>query len=215
MIGPIEMVTIIPAKPFAESKKRLAPVLSPQERVALSQNLLGQTILAALPLGPIVVVSRSKAVQTFAGQLGAVALPEQEPTLNDAVRCGIDWLLKQGAATALILPLDLPLVSTPVLTDLARLGRTTSPGIIIAPCRRHQGTNALVLTPPTLIRPQFGPNSFARHQYLARQAGLEPIIYRAPELAFDLDTPEDWLEFTASESNQASFLTNASLKFMI
>ena len=72
-----------------------------------------------------------------------------------------------------------------------------------------------MLTPPTLIRPQFGPHSFARHQHLARQAGLEPIIYRAPELAFDLDTPEDWLEFTARESKQGSFLTTISLKFMI
>ena len=80
------IITIIPAKPFAESKKRLSPVLSHQERILLSQNLLRHTILAAIPLGPVVVVSRSADVREFATALGANTLIENHHDLNDAVR---------------------------------------------------------------------------------------------------------------------------------
>jgi 2-phospho-L-lactate guanylyltransferase (CobY/MobA/RfbA family) len=42
-----------------------------------------------------------------------------------------------------------------------------------------------------LIEVAFGENSFDNHVYAARQAGVEPVIYHSPTLAFDLDWPED------------------------
>lgn len=194
------MVTIIPAKPFAESKRRLSPILSHQERVLLSRNLLRHTILTAMPLGPVVVVSRSTNVRDFAAGIGATTLPENNHELNDAVCRGIDWAQAHMVSTALILPLDLPLLSTAVLENLVESGFQSSPAIIIAPCRHRQGTNALLVTPPNLVSPQFGPQSFTTHQQLAQQAGIKPTIYHSPQLAFDLDTPEDWWEFKRLES---------------
>ena len=194
------IITIIPAKPFSESKKRLSPVLSHRERMLLSQNLLRHTILAARPIGPVVVVSRSAHVRDFAAGIGAKSLIEKKHNLNDAIRQGIKWAEAHGASSGLILPLDLPLLTTTVLQKLVGSGYQSSPNIIIAPCRHHQGTNALLLTPPNLVAPQFGPDSFSKHQQLAQKAGIKPTIYHAPSLAFDLDTPEDWLEFTSLES---------------
>lgn len=193
-------VTIIPAKPFTESKQRLSPVLSLSERVLLSRNLLQHTILAAMPLGPVVVVSRSTNVRELAAGLGTDTLTEQQHDLNAAVGQGIAWAQARHATSCLILPLDLPLLTTAVLEKLVEQSRQHSPTVVIASCRHGQGTNALVLNPPQLISPQFGPHSFAKHQQLAQQAEVKPTLYYSPQLAFDLDTPEDWLEFAALES---------------
>jgi 2-phospho-L-lactate/phosphoenolpyruvate guanylyltransferase len=193
----------------------LSPVLSHQERILLSQNLLRHTILAAMPLGPVVVVSRSKNVRGFAAGIGANTLIENHHDLNDAVRQGIDWAQAHGASSALILPLDLPLLTTTALEKLVEPDCQQTPTITIAPCRHRQGTNALVLTPPHLIPPQFGSHSFARHRQLAQQAGVKPTICHSPQLAFDLDTPEDWLEFTALESKHKwGLLTIEPIKTM-
>jgi 2-phospho-L-lactate guanylyltransferase len=62
----------------------------------------------------------------------------------------------------------------------------------------------LLLNPPDLIEVAFGPGSFEKHRQAAETAGLEPIIYRSPTLAFDLDLPEDWegLREQAADQNE-------------
>jgi len=50
----------------------------------------------------------------------------------------------------------------------------------------------LLLRPPDLIPFAFGPDSFAAHCAAARAAGVQPVVYRSPTIALDLDTPEDW-----------------------
>jgi len=215
VIESTKIVTIIPAKPFAESKKRLSPVLSQRERILLTQNLLRHTILAAMPLGPVLVVSRSVKVREFSAGIGVNTLTEKKHALNDAVRRGIDWAQAHGASGGLILPLDLPLLSTTALQKLVESGYQPSPTIVIAPCRHSQGTNALLLSPPDLMPTQFGPYSFSKHQQLAQKAGIKPVVYHSPQLAFDLDTPEDWLEFTVLESKyKEGLLTTEPLKPM-
>jgi 2-phospho-L-lactate guanylyltransferase len=138
-------------------------------------------------------------VREFAIELEAHALVENQANLNAAIRQGITWAKTQGGSSVLILPLDLPLLSTAVLKDLLDVGLQRSPSVVIAPCRRGRGTNALLLNPSPLIQPRFGPTSFEVHQKLAREAGISPKIYNAPELAFDLDTPEDWQELVATD----------------
>ncbi len=214
------IVTVVPAKPFAESKQRLAPVLAQPERIHLSRNLLAHTLQAALPLGPVEVISRSKNVCRFSVERGARAIEENIPGLNHAITQGIDWAQQQGASGVLVLPLDLPLLSTLDLEKLLAQARENLAHVIIAPCRRGQGTNALFLSPPRIISPQFGPRSFARHQQLARKAGLEPIIHHSSPIAFDLDTSADWLELTRRMPDHRwleaeTFLTGLSGKSLL
>jgi len=195
---------VIPAKPFKESKSRLAAVLSPAQRVRLSRWLLGHTIAAAAPLGRVVVVSRSGAVRQLAKQQGAYALVEGQADLNAAIRQGLTWAQAKGGTSALVLPMDLPLLSTAALRGLLASASGQRPGIVIAPCRHGRGTNALLLSPPALLLPRFGPESFARHQHMAHEMGIEPKIYCVPELAFDLDTAADWEEFRTAASSTAT-----------
>ena len=197
------VITVIPAKPFTEAKTRLAPALSARQRVSLVRGLLAQTIRLAAQVSEVVVVSRSAGVRRLAGQLGAHSLAEKQADLNAAIRQGIAWAQAQGGSSVLILPLDLPLLSAPALAQLVSLGRQNSPGVVIAPCRRYQGTNALFLTPPAVIAPCFGLNSFVEHKKLCQQAGLVPQVFDTPELAFDIDTPEDWYELISQKEGLA------------
>ncbi|MEW5958130.1 MAG: 2-phospho-L-lactate guanylyltransferase [Chloroflexota bacterium] len=186
--------TVIPAKPFSESKTRLSSILSPGQRIWLSRVLLARTITVATHIGPVIVVSRSAAVRRLAKELGAYALVEGQAELNAAIRQGVAWGRAQGGSSALVLPLDLSRLSVGALERLIELGGAHVPGLVIAPCRRRRGTNALLLTPPAVISPTFGPNSFEKHRQLAAARGIWTKNFHAPELAFDLDTPADWRE---------------------
>ncbi|HZD57735.1 MAG TPA: hypothetical protein VE136_13465, partial [Anaerolineales bacterium] len=68
------------------------------------------------------------------------------------------------------------------------------PVVVLAPDRRQQGTNALLVCPAGLIEYDFGPGSFARHCERARAAGARLEILELPSLELDMDLPED-LEF--------------------
>jgi 2-phospho-L-lactate guanylyltransferase len=184
------MLTIIPVKPFQEAKTRLAPLLSVRERAALSRRLLQRTIKLARQVGQVAVISRDGAVRRLAKQMGAWALVEAGQSLNEALQQASAWAEAHDNQAILILPGDLPLLNYTTLTDMMRLGQR-SPAIVIAPCRRQEGTNALLLRPPNLMRFAFGKGSFAEHMCRATAAGVEPVSYISPLLGLDLDLPED------------------------
>ncbi|MDM8519359.1 2-phospho-L-lactate guanylyltransferase [Anaerolineales bacterium HSG6] len=185
-----DLCILIPAKPFQEAKTRLSPVLSPQQRVLLSRYLLKRTIHIAQQVSEVVVISRSQAVRQLAKQAGAWSLVEFGTDLNRALQQGLRWIEAQGGQSVLILPADLPHLQTEPLWQIIALGKTI-PALVVAPCQRGEGTNALFLRPLGLIEPQFGLNSFTRHQQAAHHAGIEPIIINHPALAFDIDIPID------------------------
>jgi 2-phospho-L-lactate guanylyltransferase len=90
----------------------------------------------------------------------------------------------------LIVPADLPLLTTEDVH--AMLDRAKDPPVVVvAPDRRRQGTNALLVCPVGLIQYDFGPGSFQRHCERARQAGARLEISELPSLALDVDMPED------------------------
>lgn len=184
------MHVIIPAKPFDQAKTRLADALTGPQRASLAKNLLRRTVRLARSVGEVVVISTDSAVRRQAKQQGAWALVEAEPGLNSAVRQALAWVAANGGKTALVIPADLPLLTADDLHQMIRLGQQ-SPGVVLAPCHRADGTNALLLSPPDAVAPAFGPNSFARHVAAARRAGLEPVIYHSPTISFDLDLPSD------------------------
>jgi 2-phospho-L-lactate guanylyltransferase (CobY/MobA/RfbA family) len=203
---------LIPAKPHAEAKTRLAPVLTGSQRADLSRWLLRRTVrLARQVIGPVVVVSRDPDILAQAETQGAWGLPEASTGLNLALTQAAHFARDQGATALLVLPSDLPRLTASDLECILSLGGLENPCwkpvphsagskpalqatrlLVIAPCRRGTGTNALLMRPPDLIPFRFGPDSLAAHCAAARTAGVEPLIYRSDNIAFDLDTPEDW-----------------------
>jgi 2-phospho-L-lactate guanylyltransferase (CobY/MobA/RfbA family) len=64
-------------------------------------------------------------------------------------------------------------------------------GPVVAAAGSDGGTTMLVRRPPRAIAARFGPGSLRRHRESAEARDLPFAEVRAPELAFDLDKPED------------------------
>jgi 2-phospho-L-lactate guanylyltransferase len=184
---------IVPVKPFGTGKSRLAGVLTPAQRGALTHELLVRTIRLAQAGGRFagcLVVSRSRQVLAEARQLGASTLREVGPGgLNEAVAAACDAAARLGAERVLVLPADLPEVTAADL-DAIHAHAAAGADVIVAPSQ-DGGTNALCLPLPPPFAFAFGPGSFACHTALAEAAGCRLAIYTSPTLAFDLDWPED------------------------
>jgi 2-phospho-L-lactate guanylyltransferase len=177
---------IVPAKSFARAKSRLGDAVP--DRAALAEAMLGD-VLAALTrvrgLDLLIVVTGDLRATRIALEAGALVVPDRrEAGQSAAVARGVAIALARGADRALLVPGDCPALSVHELEAL--LARHVP--VVIVPDRHGEGTNALLLTPPHVIRPSFGRGSFARH--CARAAGQYEIC-DAPSLHLDVDEPAD------------------------
>lgn len=185
---------IVPVKPLRRGKSRLAGVLSEDERAALNQRLLLQTVdvLSRVPdVKNILVISRDPEALALAREQGARTLQEDgTPHLNVALQRATMVAKTYMATSILIVPADLPQISTSDIQAL--IDAASEPGVaVIAPDHRREGTNALLLNPVGDFPYDFGPDSFARHTRLAQEAGLQVKVLELDSLAHDVDVPED------------------------
>ena len=119
---------------------------------------------------------------------GAELLPETSAAgLNEAIRTA-QAAFAPGAM--LYFAGDLPLITPADIAAMADIAKT---GVrsAIAPSRDHMGTNAILLSPANLIRPEFGKNSFERHLEALGDAGAQAHIVERQTLGLDIDRPED------------------------
>jgi 2-phospho-L-lactate guanylyltransferase len=184
---------LIPCKGLAAGKSRLAAVLDDAARARLCAGLLRQTLAAALGLVPAAachLVSSDGEAVALAAAAGVAAIADRGHGLNAAL-AEARALLRDAdpAASLLVLPIDLPRAGAAALGRLVAL-----PGeVVAAPDRHGRGTNALYLSPAAagVMAFRFGEESFAAHRAAAARAGLRFAVSADPDLAFDLDEPED------------------------
>jgi 2-phospho-L-lactate guanylyltransferase len=184
-------VIALPVKSLAETKSRLAPILSPLERGALTLAMLEDVMDAsmALPGWDTWVISPDETVLEVAMRRGAHAVQEERPPLSSAVRQLEEEAIARSAETLAILLADTPLVTPRALT---RALHTLGP-VVLAPSTDESGTNLLVRRPPAAIRARFGSDSYRKHLQGAAELGVPTSVVDLPELAFDLDVPGDIL----------------------
>lgn len=195
---------IIPVKPPAESKSRLAHLLSAAARADLIcgflQNTLGELQQVA-GITQILVVSSDPQVWAIARRNGVVILEEERPfTLNSAVTQATGYAAAHTADAALILPADLPFLQASDVQRLLDRLVTNPPGLVIAGDERAEGTNALLIAPPTGFVFHYGPGSFQKHLQEARHGHRASHIVHSPGLQFDLDTETDWQFYQRARS---------------
>jgi 2-phospho-L-lactate guanylyltransferase len=190
----------VPFRGPVGSKRRLAGLLDPTERERLSLAMLSDVLDTLLQVDEIERVL----LLTPAGDAGlrlrhARLVAIDEPPHNGAAgdNVGLNGALHQAQALAdaegvdalLIVPADLPTIERGDLDALLEAGAGTS--VVIASDRAGEGTNALLLSPPTALPASFGVGSYARHQSLAEAGGLGVASIDRPGLGLDLDTPAD------------------------
>jgi 2-phospho-L-lactate guanylyltransferase len=191
---------IIPAKPFAAGKSRLAALLGAEQRAALNRQLFGRVldaVLARFPHDRVVVVTKDALLLSMMRGLGVHALEETGGGLNAALGAACRYAATRGAGGVVVLPCDLPTVTADDVAALLVL--TRNPGCVIAPDEEDEGTNALALMPPDPDSFRFGPASFQAHLAEARARGMAVKILRRPGLARDLDTPEGYRQFVETQ----------------
>ncbi|MCA3325207.1 MAG: 2-phospho-L-lactate guanylyltransferase [Roseomonas sp.] len=189
---------ILPVKEMVGAKQRLAPLLSPEERMALMQMML-RDVLAALSaaqgLAGIAVVTLDPWAQALAGAHGARIITEAARAGHTgAVTAAASMLQAEGVAAILTLPGDIPAAQTLEIEALIATA-STSPAFIIAPAHDEQGSNAILMAPPDAVKLRFGEDSYFPHLAAARGAGMAPQILRLPGIAMDIDHPADIARF--------------------
>lgn len=186
---------IVPVKALRLAKRRLASALTATERRQLVLAMLADVLdtLAAVPsAGPVLVVTPDPDVAALAeAKHAAVLVDKADGGLNAAVRQGLGDRCVQAAGRALVVPGDVPLASA---GEIARVAGSIAPGrqrVVLVPSRDGDGTNALLLAPPGVIEPAFGPDSFFRHLAAAVARGADAEILQLDGLATDIDMPGD------------------------
>jgi len=187
---------VVPIKPINAAKSRLSPVLTPRQRSELTLNLLQNTlsILAGWKsLAGTLVASADPAVWEVAGQYGVDIFREPDvPGLNESLRRASEEIDRLGAEGELVIPGDLPFLDQSSLQKIIDLA-SQPPLLAIAPDKKRQGTNALLLSPTAAIPFRYGPDSFRKHQDAARLAHIPIYTLDLASLAIDIDLPEDLL----------------------
>jgi len=189
-------VIAVPVKSLQRAKTRLAPILSPLERAALTLAMLEDVLDSTLAVAgwETWVVSPDEAVLEVAARRRARPVAEEKPPLSAAVR-QVELEAVEGDADALaVLLADLPLVTAEGLQDALR----TLGSIVVAPSQDGVGTNLLLRRPPRVIGARFGRDSLAKHRAGAEAKGLPVSVVDRPELTGDIDTPKDVLSFLAT-----------------
>ncbi len=192
------MWAVVPYKGLREAKQRLAEALAPDERRRLSRAMF-EDVLAVLTaaecLSGVVVVTRDYEAAALARRLGAVILVDPEQAgQSTATTLAAQSLASAGRGGMVMIPADVPLVTTAEITQLVRV-HGTAPAVTIVPARDHRGSNAVACSPPDVFPFSFGDDSFLPHLATARRLGIDPAVVKLPGLGHDIDRPDDLLAF--------------------
>jgi 2-phospho-L-lactate/phosphoenolpyruvate guanylyltransferase len=209
---------ILPVKNPRNAKQRLEGFLPAETREKLARILYEQTITTlsqASGVDRVIVITSDAEIAAHARRTGALVIEENRQVSHSAsADAACRTAMQMGAETALLVPIDVPLVEPSDFERLAAAGMSLRPGVVIVPSADGTGTNALARTPPDVIPSCFGPGSFHAHLGEARSRAIAAHVLRLPGLMFDIDTPADVAELLARapESHVASFLRSAFLQ---
>ncbi len=217
----MDIWALIPVKSLLTSKRRLSHLLTAEQRSQLIRGLLRQelNLLNQVPtIDEILVISSDPIVWDIARQSGALVEEEMQSLgLNHAVTQGTAVAAAHGAAAVLILPVDLPYISTadvdlvisngleimdrdldlPQTVESIRSleSQPSNPVMVICSDEIGGGTNALFVHPVQQFTFHFGPGSFHKHIQEAQKRGMIVQIVSSPGLSFDIDNENDWLSY--------------------
>jgi 2-phospho-L-lactate guanylyltransferase len=187
---------VLPVKRFAAAKQRLGEALGQAERGELAAAMVADVLDALAEvdgIDEIVVVTAEPRAAEAGEQAGAVLVDDPvEAGQSAAATLGVTEA-RRRAERVLLVPGDCPALDPGEVGGLLARPPGHAPGghVTIVPDRHGRGTNALLLSPPDVLDPAFGPGSLARHAAQASAAGARVRIAACPSLELDVDTPGD------------------------
>ena len=189
---------VVPVKELDGAKQRLADVLTPAQRSALAEVMVGEVldaIVAARGLAGLVVVTLDPRIIALAGRLGArIVTDGARAGHTGSVTAAIRILAHEGRGGMIAMPGDIPAVTAAEI-EAVLAAHLAAPSFTISPAHDDLGSNAVICSPPDAVPLRFGDNSFFPHLDAARRRGIEPTIVRQPGIAMDIDHPVDLAAF--------------------
>jgi 2-phospho-L-lactate guanylyltransferase len=180
----MQVAVLVPVKRFGAAKARLTSVLEPTERAQLARWMASGVLEAVRP-APTFVACDDSEVAEWAESLGAGVIWGQGLGLNGAVNDGIARIVQLEFDHVLVTHADVPRPR-----HLAAVPRADC--VTLVPDRRRDGTNVMAFPARTPLTAAYGAGSFVRH--LRQALGLSGVgveVRTDPDLALDLDTPDD------------------------
>ena len=184
---------VLPVKRFDDAKQRLDKTLSSGTRRALAEAMVTDVLTAlrrCASIDAVVVVTGEGGAQNLARAYDAESIDDDDRGHSHAARAGVDWALERGFDRVLLVPGDCPAIA-PAEIDALVGGGHGAPAVTVVPDRHGTGTNALLLSPPDVIAPSFGPGSRERHARATQDGAADCEVSEVASLVLDVDTAED------------------------
>jgi len=189
---------VVPIKELDGAKQRLSPLLSPAQRRALIEVMMGEVLEAvtgAIGLVGVMVVTLDPQATALAKKLGArVVTDGARDGHTGSVTAGLRLLAREGRNGMITMPADIPAVTSQEI-DLVLGAHLPAPSFTISPAHDDLGSNAVICSPPDAVPLRFGDNSYFPHLEAAERCGIEPTVMRQPGIAMDIDHPVDLAAF--------------------
>jgi 2-phospho-L-lactate/phosphoenolpyruvate guanylyltransferase len=189
---------VVPVKELDGAKQRLAGLLTPAQRSALAEVMVGEVldaVVAARGLAGLVVVTLDPRITVLAERLGArIVTDGAREGHTGSVTAAIRVLAREGRGGMMAMPGDIP-AATAAEIEAVLAAHRAAPSFTISPAHDDLGSNAVICSPPDAVPLRFGDNSFFPHLDAARGCGIEPMVVRQPGIAMDIDHPVDLAAF--------------------
>ena len=174
----------LPIRSFEGALSRLRPSLGESGCRDLMVWLAERVAAAATADGmPVYVVTDDPEVARWARDADTAVVTVGRPGLSTAARAAVERLAEDGFKHAVIAHADLARART--------LTPAVGPGLTIVPDAVGDGSNVVCVPVDAGFRFAYGPGSFARHVAEANRLGLAVTVVDDPDLAVDIDHPDD------------------------
>jgi len=189
-------------KTFANGKKRLATLLTVDERIKLSEAMLYDVLDAVSncrSISKTIIVSKDERILSIAKEFGTIIVEEEEELGVNAAVALTDYICRDSDAS-IVIPQDLPLVQPPDLDAFCKSAGNED-CVIITPSHRFDGTNALLRKPPNIMKTHYDEDSYEIHLKKAREKNIPAKIIMNRRLMLDLDEPNDIAHLMSEDSD--------------
>ena len=206
--GRPETIAVLPVKRWDAAKQRLAEDFGKGTRRALVEAMVTDVLIAlrrSKKVDLTLVITREPGVEALAHGYDADTVARHrggDPQRGGRARRPAARSSAAPAASLLV-PGDCPALD-PKEVDALLARRVAEEGeVVIVPDRHGTGTNALLLTPPQVIEPAFGPGSRERHERLARGGRARRASSRRSARSCSTSTPPTTSRWCARRSARA------------
>jgi len=187
---------LVPIKEARLAKSRLKTLFDGEQRQAIFFAMIVDVLAAlrasGLLRGFAAVTADAVAAEMTRRSGGRVLEPRDGGDHNAAVReASRELAAREGADAVLVVPMDVPLLMARDVDHILSMHRESRAALTLVPSADLRGTNAMLMSPPGCIAPCFGDNSFIAHCNAARRAGILHAVLSLPNVALDIDWPED------------------------